>query len=175
MTSQTITTAQAVEVCDRMFTSIDTRDWDQFERCFADDVVTDFTGLWGGKPEHATAHHLRDGWERLFAGFTATQHLVANYVADHAHTGTLVSAAFRATHFGVDPFGSASWTLYGRYRITLVHRDNGFVIQRLEQTPTAADGNRNIVLLALAAATASVAPAAVPGLERPAFSLLRST
>src|SRR5262245_34305707 len=127
MTTRTDDTARAIDVCTRMFTSIDAHDWDGFERCLAPDVVTDFTALWGGQPERSTAHDLRTSWERLFAGFTSTQHLVGNYMTETTGSGALVQATFRATHFGTDPFGAPSWTLYGRYSIALEQRDNGYV------------------------------------------------
>jgi len=46
---------------------------DRFEQCLANIVTTDFTGLWGGQPEHATASDLRTAWATLFAGFRVTQ------------------------------------------------------------------------------------------------------
>ena len=58
--------------------------------------------------------------------------------------------AFRAVHFGHDPYGSPSWTLYGRYRIELVPDRHSYRITGVHQTPTAGEGNRNIVLRAAA-------------------------
>lgn len=150
-TTITSTTTAATQACDRLFASIDARDWDSFEQCLANTVTTDFTGLWGGKPEQATASELRTAWATLFAGFRATQHLVSGYVIDQdVDDGPVVlGATFRATHFGEDPFGSPSWTLYGTYRIELIRQDGALRVCGLHQTPTAGQGNRNIVRLAV--------------------------
>lgn len=89
-------------------------------------------------------------WTSLFAGFASTQHLVSNYVTQPSDSGLSVHVAFRAVHFGNDPYGSPSWTLYGRYHIDLVPDGPECRITGLHQTPTAGEGNRNIVLLAAA-------------------------
>lgn len=148
-TSVTDTTDAATRACDRLFASIDARDWDSFEQCLASTVTTDFTGLWGGEPERATARDLRAAWATLFSGFRATQHQVGGYVVIRSDDDRLVlGATFRAAHFGEDPFGSPSWTLYGTYRIDLLHQDGALRICGLHQSPTAGEGNRNIVRLA---------------------------
>ncbi len=149
-------THAAIEVCDRFFTSIDALDWDAFHNCLADRVTTDFTAFWGGDPQTTSRAELRATWTALFAGFASTQHLVSNYVVQRSDAGLSVQVAFRAAHFGHDPYGSPSWTLYGRYRIELVADGPGYRIAELHQTPTAGEGNRNIVLLA--AAGSSPAP-----------------
>jgi hypothetical protein len=140
----------AVEVCDRFFSSIDASDWDAFESCLAAFVTTDFTAFWGGDPQTTSRAELRATWTILFAGFTATPHLVGNYVAERTASGMSVHGAFRAAHFGHDPFGSPSWTLYGSYRIELVPAGDTYRIAGLHQTPTGGEGNRNIVLIAAA-------------------------
>lgn len=147
-TSVTDTTA-ATQACDRLFASIDARDWDSFEQCLAGMVTTDFTSLWGGEAERATASDLRAAWATLFSGFRATQHQVGGYVVISSDDDRLVlGATFRGTHFGDDPFGSRSWTLYGTYRIDLIRQDGAMRICGLRQNPTAGEGNRNIVRLA---------------------------
>ncbi len=140
----------AIEVCDRFFTSIDALDWDTFDTCLADTVTTDFTAFWGGDPQTTSRAELRATWTELFAGFASTQHLVSNYVTHPSDVGLSVHVTFRAAHFGHDPYGSPSWTLYGRYRVELVADGPGYRISGLHQTPTAGEGNRNIVLLAAA-------------------------
>jgi hypothetical protein len=143
----------AIEVCNRFFNSIDARDWDSFDTCLAHSVTTDFTAFWGGDPQTTSRAELRATWTSLFAGFDSTQHLVSNYVTQPSDSGLSVHVAFRAVHFGQDPYGSPSWTLYGRYHIDLVPDGPEYRITRLHQTPTAGEGNRNIVLLAAAAAS----------------------
>ncbi|PZS24872.1 MAG: hypothetical protein DLM61_21055 [Pseudonocardiales bacterium] len=145
------TIAGAVNVCSEMFSSIDTRNWDVFEHCLADTVTTDFSGLWGGEPELHAAPALRESWAKLFTGFQATQHLVTNYVGHTTIAGAELRAAFRASHIGHDPFGSPVWTLYGTYRIELVHEDGRWQVAGLHQSPQWGEGNRNIVLLAVQA------------------------
>lgn len=143
-------THAAIEVCDRFFTSIDALDWDTFDTCLADSVTTDFTAFWGGDPQTTSRAELRETWTSLFAGFASTQHLVSNYVAQRSDAGLSVRVTFRAAHFGHDPYGSPSWTLYGRYRIELVPEGRSYRMTELHQTPTAGEGNRNVVLLAAA-------------------------
>ncbi len=144
-------TSSYTQLCHRFFASIDQRDWDTFERCLAPHVTTDFSGLWGGEPEQTTPHELREAWSVLFSSFAATQHQVGGYVLQppgENDAPVVLSAAFRATHFGHDPYGSPSWTLYGFYRIELTADADNPRIRGLHQTPTAGEGNRNIVRIA---------------------------
>lgn len=143
-------TQAAIKVCDRFFSSIDASDWDSFATCLADRVTTDFTAFWGGDPETTSRADLRATWTSLFAGFASTQHLVSNYVTHRSKDGLSIHATFRAAHFGHDPYGSPAWTLYGRYRIDVVPDGRDYRITGVHQTPTAGEGNRNIVLLAAA-------------------------
>ena len=144
-------------MCRRFFASIDERDRERFEDCLAPTVVTDFTALWGGEPVRSAASDLSAGWSRLFRGFVATQHLLGGYTlaaaapADHEVT---LHASFQATHRGVDPFGSPTWTLHGTYRIGLDRPEDRpeLRIAGVYQRPTFGTGNRNIVLQAAGAA-----------------------
>ncbi|MBF6175188.1 nuclear transport factor 2 family protein [Nocardia blacklockiae] len=142
--------ADVIEAATRMFWYIDTGDWDEFPSVFADQVVLDYTAIWGGEPVTATPDGIRRDWSTLLGAFDATQHLLGNHLVHVDGHHAELTAVFQAIHLLANRFGSPRWTLGGTYRIGLTDTGNGWLIDTVVMTPTWADGNKEVLTLAAA-------------------------
>ena len=78
----------------------DRGDWARVRSAFATQVITDYTGLWGGEPTTQTANELMAAWSGFLPGFDTTHHMVTNHTItvlneDSAHA----EADFIATSY----------------------------------------------------------------------------
>src|SRR6266540_6825977 len=95
------------DVITRMLHAIDALDWATVRACFAEEVDTDYTSLWGGEPATVKIEDLVADWQQLAYGFNATQHLTGPIITVDGKLHTHV----RAHHW----FDGAAWTVYGHY------------------------------------------------------------
>ena len=52
--------------------AIDRLDWDEIRRCLGDEVLVDYTELFGGQAATVTGEELVAQWRALLPGFDAT-------------------------------------------------------------------------------------------------------
>ena len=119
------------EVIVRYATGIDTRDWDLFRTCFADDVLAEYDGIATWDNVDAIA----DSMESSHAEMGQTMHQLANIAisvdGDEATARTYVDAVLMAAdgQSGLNPRGvyedrlvrtAAGWRITHR-RYTMVH------------------------------------------------------
>ena len=95
------------EVITRMLHAIDALDWETVRACFAEEVDTDYTSLWGGSPATVHIDDIISDWQQLAHGFDATQHLTGPIIEVDGQWHTHVRA-----HHWLD---GAAWTVYGHY------------------------------------------------------------
>ncbi|NUR59301.1 MAG: nuclear transport factor 2 family protein [Catenulispora sp.] len=142
------------ELCTTMMWYVDVRDWATFPAVFADKVTLDYTSIYGGEPWQQTPAEITAMWSKLLNAFDATQHLLGNHlVTIDGDTGEL-TAVFQATHLLANRFGSPLWRLGGTYRFGVVRTLLGWRIDKVTMTATWAEGNKEILTLAQAAADA---------------------
>jgi ketosteroid isomerase-like protein len=92
----------------RLLHAIDRLDWAAARACFADEVATDYTSLWGGEPETIPADDLISRWQEFTATLAATQHVTGPIVIRDGHAETHVVAY----HWLAD---GDVWTVHGHY------------------------------------------------------------
>jgi SnoaL-like protein len=80
------------DVLTRLLHAVDRLDWAAARACFADELATDYTSLWGGEPESLSADDLISRWEEFAATLTATQHVTGPIVVLDGHAETHVVA-----------------------------------------------------------------------------------
>ena len=120
-----------VEVLNRYSTGIDTRDWDLFRTCFADDVLAEYDGIatWN------SADAITESMKASHAEMGHTMHRLANFVisvdGDKATARSYVDAVLMAADglSGLNPRGiyedrlvrtAAGWRIIHRHYI-MVH------------------------------------------------------
>jgi hypothetical protein len=92
--------------------------------CFADELVTDYTSLWGGEAETLSADALVSRWQEFASTLAATQHLTGPVIVHNGHAETHVVA-----HHWVP--GGDLWTVHGHYVARIV---NGRIAELTLQT-----------------------------------------
>ena len=101
----------------RMLHAIDSLDWAEVRRCFADQVRADYTALSGGEPETLAADGLIARWRGLLPGFDATQHMTGPVLLTRDEgLGLRADTHVRGYHH----LGGETWAVHGHYIARLV-------------------------------------------------------
>jgi hypothetical protein len=101
------------DVLTRLLHAIDRLDWAAARACFANEVATDYTPLWGGEPESLSADDLISRWQEFAGTLDATQHVTGPMIALDGYMETHVVA-----HHWL-PNGDL-WTVHGHYVARIV-------------------------------------------------------
>ena len=110
---QTADLMSDADVLTRLLHAIDRLDWAAARACFADELATDYSSLWGGEPESLSADDLISRWQEFAATLAATQHVTGPIIALNGHAETHVVARHWL------PNGDL-WTVYGHYMARIV-------------------------------------------------------
>jgi hypothetical protein len=122
-------------------TNADLRAFDAIAPLFADEVVVDYTSLWGGTAETMTPEVLMTAWAGVLPGFDATWHEIGRIEVRIAGDRAQATMPVDARHW----LGDGFWRVVGRYDYDLVRRDRGWTITRMVLTVTSEDGDRGLV------------------------------
>ena len=141
--------AHLTDVFTLMLHGVDTLDWDTVRACFAPEIATDYTSLWGGDPEKLTPDDLLASWEPFATGFDATQHLTGPIAVVRADgdTATCVTTV-RAYHHVVpaeDDEPAGTWMVSATYDIGLARGPDGWKISAITLNLAYEDGDRVLV------------------------------
>jgi SnoaL-like protein len=146
--------ARLTDVFTLMLHGIDTLDWDTVRACFAPEIVTDYTSLWGGEPEQLTPDDLLANWEPFATGFDATQHLTGPIAVvraddDRATCVTTVRAYHHIAAVGDSEDGgdepAGTWMVSATYDIGLDRTPDGWKISAITLNLAYEAGGRNLV------------------------------
>ena len=140
--------AEAATIEDRLhiidaITSIsagaDRHDWERVRNAMADEITTDYTGLWGGDPVTQPADDLIAAWSGFLPGFDVTQHLVTGHTVVFTDDQTASAQAdFQATHRIDDDY----WVLGGRYEYSLIKKNERWLVASMTMIPSWETGDR---------------------------------
>ncbi|MGC0330326.1 ketosteroid isomerase-like protein [Streptomyces sp. SAI-170] len=133
-----------IDTCTRMAWHTDSRDWEKLGETFADEIRLDYTSLNGGEPFTIARKDLVAAWSGLLGAFTATQHILSNFLAEVSGDTAVVTAMFQATHRMPSDHGGPLWTLAGKYRFGLTRTPSGWQIDDVVMTVLWADGNQQL-------------------------------
>ena len=134
-------------------TGLDRRDWALYRSIFCDDLEMEFTSVGIRAGTYSADAWVRSA-QRLFAGFSATQHTSSNHV--HVLRGDTASctSSMQAEHFvapGPDiAAGAERWTIGGYYENELVRTSAGWKLRRVALHVTWSTGNPEVSSVALA-------------------------
>ena len=82
---------------------IDARRWDDLLELFAQEVLADWTSLFGGEPQSLKREQPIANWRQLLPGFTRTTHLVGPPTIAVTGESAQASASVVAWHFIKEP------------------------------------------------------------------------
>lgn len=135
-------------------TGLDRRDWALFRSIFTDSIEMDFRSVGLREGLYDADKWVRDA-ERLFAGFSATQHSSSNHV--HALRGdeATCTSNMQATHFVSHEadediaVGEDCWTIGGYYVNELVRCATEWKLAKVTLVVTWQTGNQALSRIAL--------------------------
>lgn len=118
----------------------DVRDWDRVGALLADEVVTDYTSLFGGAANTTERADLVDQWRSTLSGFDATQHQITNVSVSGAGDEASTLSHVRATHW----IDGRSWTVGGVYDHRLVRSAGGWQVTYMAIRRLYEEGDRSV-------------------------------
>jgi 3-phenylpropionate/cinnamic acid dioxygenase small subunit len=140
--------AEISDVQLRYATGLDSRDWPLFRSCFADEIETDFTSVFGGTPRKTTADKWTEAARRTIVGLAAIQHMITNHVIT-VDGDTATSIAYvQARHYLPNDTGDSTQTMFGYYTNRFIRTRAGWKIRACKLTLTWQTGNSHIFTLA---------------------------
>jgi 3-phenylpropionate/cinnamic acid dioxygenase small subunit len=140
--------AEISDVQLRYATGLDSRNWPLFRSCFADEVETDFTSIFGGSPRKVSADKWTDAARRTISGLAATQHMITNHVITVNGDDATCVAYVQARHYLPNNTGDSTQTMFGYYTNRFVRTRDGWKIRGCKLTLFWQTGNWHIFTLA---------------------------
>ena len=135
-------------------TGLDRRDWKLFRSIFTDNIEMEFSSV-GIRSGPYTADHWVRTAQRLFAGFSATQHTSTNHVHTLRGDEATCVSNMQAEHFvqreSGDELaeGEQRWTIGGYYVNELVRQSDGWKLAKVTLNATWNYGNPEVPRIAL--------------------------
>jgi hypothetical protein len=133
-----------ITILNRLFRSVDEKDWKQAEVCLAPHVLLDLSSLAGGAPETTTGAAIVDAWREGLGHLEATHHQAGNYeveVHGEAATATCYGVAY---HYLPNDSGRNTRTFVGTYDFGLRKRRGGWEVDMLCYNLKFLDGNTDL-------------------------------
>jgi ketosteroid isomerase-like protein len=112
------------ETVTRVTHEIDAKRWDALRALYADEVVTDYTSLFGGAPQTQTGSALIDGWRAALANVT-THHQLGPITVKLGPSGATAECHVRALHRAEGAPGGSDWEVLGHYVFQLAPAAGG--------------------------------------------------
>ncbi|MEO0372982.1 MAG: nuclear transport factor 2 family protein [Pseudomonadota bacterium] len=125
--------------------AVDRSAYDLAEAAFADEVVIDYTSLWGGDPAAMTPDALMDAWRGIVPGFDATWHELGPVTVTVAGDRAEATAFVDGRHW----IGDQLWRPVGNYHWDVAHIDGAWRVTRMEFEMTAEFGDRGLAAMAM--------------------------
>jgi hypothetical protein len=141
-------TQQIIEAVNKLFISVDNRDWETVKTIFSDTVLLDYTSMAGGQPSNLTSADIINSWKSVMPGFDKTHHQLGNYIVE---TDSLVAKVFcygTATHYLNNESKNNVWTVVGSYDLELRTVNKAWRITKMKFNLKYIDGNSELPKIA---------------------------
>ncbi|NLI78402.1 MAG: nuclear transport factor 2 family protein [Candidatus Riflebacteria bacterium] len=120
--------------------AVDSKDWQQARRFFADDVLVDFTSLTGGKPATIKADDLILAWRTNLFPAKKTFHLRGNHlVTIDGDQATVTSHGYAWNQ--LSGLSGDLWEVWGTYTHAMARTPQGWRVTAMTFTKTYERGN----------------------------------
>jgi hypothetical protein len=123
---------------------IDSKRWAELRALYADDVLTDYTSLFGGEPQTQSGDALIAGWSGVLET-VATQHLLGPIVVEFDGPRATARCHVRALHHAAGAPGGELWEVLGHYVFTLSRGSAGWTISGMTLETFAQTGNTRLL------------------------------
>ena len=133
-----------ITALNRLFRSVDEKNWPQAEACLAPRVLLDLTSLGGGEPENTTGSAVVDGWREGLSHLEAIHHQAGNYEVDVHGEEANASCYGIAYHFLPNDTGRNTRTFVGTFDFHLCKHRGGWQVDQLRYNLKFLDGNADL-------------------------------
>jgi hypothetical protein len=133
------------KVVARIAHTIDTRRWSELRALYADEVITDYTSLFGGEVQHQRGDDLIGAWRRLLSPLDATQHLAGPIDVQLHGDRAIAECHVRGYHVRRGAPGGDEWMVAGQWVIEMVERQNAWRVTKMTLKTFYQTGNRELL------------------------------
>jgi hypothetical protein len=126
---------------------IDRKAWRELRALFADKVRTDYTSLFGGKPQEQAGDALIESWRKLLAPIV-TQHLLGPITLSIEDAIATAHCHVRGYHFAKGAPGGDEWMVAGHYVMKLAKDASAWRIRSLTLETFYQTGNLKLLEVA---------------------------
>ncbi len=130
---------QAKNVILQLFSATDEKEWDNVERCFAKEVLLDYSSM-GNPAETLNPGQITDAWKTILPGFDHTHHQLGNIQEFITENTAHVFAYGTATHYLANEKGNV-WTVVGTYDFDVIKEKGTWKISSMKFNFKYQDGN----------------------------------
>lgn len=142
-------TEQIISVIKSLFGSTDEREWQKVEKCFADNVLLDYTSMAGGQPATLSPGKITEAWKTILPGFDSTKHHISDFdVKQHGDEATATNSG-HAVHYLTVNGKQESWIVDGHYTFGLKKINNEWKVSAMKFTKVDVSGNMKLPELAM--------------------------
>lgn len=125
--------------------AVDRAAYDLAEAAFADEIVIDYTSLWGGTPATMTPAQLMDAWRGIVPGFDATWHELGPVAVEIDGETATATATVDGRHW----IGDALWRPIGTYHWDVAEVGGEWRVTRMVFDMTQEIGDRSLASQAI--------------------------
>jgi hypothetical protein len=133
-----------ISTINRLFRSVDEKDWEGAEACLAPQVLLDVTSLAGGEPETQASAAIVAGWRETLSPLEAVHHQAGNYEVDVHGEEAGASCYGIAYHFLPNDTGLNTRTFVGTYDIRLRKHGGSWRVDQFRYDLKFMDGNLDL-------------------------------
>jgi hypothetical protein len=146
--SGSMDTHEIIEAVNKLFISVDNRDWKSVKAIFNDTVLLDYTSMAGGQPAHLASDQIIDSWKSVLPGFDYTHHQLGNYIIENDSLGAKVFCYGTAMHYLANESKNNLWTVVGSYDLELQTVREAWRITKMKFNLKFIDGNSQLPKMA---------------------------
>lgn len=130
-----------VATVNRLFRSVDEKDWDGARDCLAPRVWLDASSVAGGVPGDAVAADIVEGWRASLGELEAIHHQAGNYEVEVEGEEATASCYGIAYHYRPGASGANTRLFVGTYDLHLEKRRGGWRVDELRYDLKFTEGN----------------------------------
>jgi hypothetical protein len=139
---------EIIETVNKLFISVDNRDWKNVKAIFNDTVLLDYTSMAGGQPAQLSSDQIIDSWKSVLPGFDKTHHQLGNYIIDTDSQVAKVFCYGTATHYLANESKNNLWTVVGSYDLELQTVRETWRVTKMKLNLKYIDGNTELPKIA---------------------------
>jgi len=122
---------EAQNIVTKLFLATDQKDWEMVEKCFAKEVILDYSSMTGNPAVTIAPEAIIESWKGILPGFEHTHHQLGNFLIDIENEKAKIFCYGTATHYLTDEEGNL-WTVVGIYDFDLVKNGENWQISKMQ-------------------------------------------